>query len=85
MNILVTGATGRVGVNLVKALLEKGHQVRGFIFQTMFPPKQGVWENNTSCFLKGQGIDWRTEGFLMINGGKTDGPLKTSGPRLMES
>jgi nucleoside-diphosphate-sugar epimerase len=32
MKILVTGATGRVGANLVKALLEKGHQVRAFIY-----------------------------------------------------
>jgi len=32
MKILVTGATGRVGANLVKALLEKEHQVRAFVY-----------------------------------------------------
>lgn len=29
--ILVTGATGRIGANLVKALLERGYEVRGYI------------------------------------------------------
>ncbi|MAG13706.1 MAG: hypothetical protein CMN78_03815 [Spirochaetales bacterium] len=28
--ILITGATGRIGANLVKALIEAGHTVRGF-------------------------------------------------------
>ncbi len=32
MRILVTGSTGRVGANLVTALLERGHQVRAFIY-----------------------------------------------------
>lgn len=32
MRILVTGATGRIGANLVKALLEKGHRIRGFVY-----------------------------------------------------
>ncbi|MFH1084340.1 MAG: NAD(P)-dependent oxidoreductase, partial [Chloroflexota bacterium] len=32
MKILVTGASGRVGANLTKALLDRGHTVRAFIF-----------------------------------------------------
>ncbi len=32
MKILVTGASGRVGANLTKALLDRGHAVRAFIF-----------------------------------------------------
>ncbi len=32
MKILVTGATGRIGANLVKALLEKGHDIRSLVF-----------------------------------------------------
>jgi nucleoside-diphosphate-sugar epimerase len=32
MRILVTGSTGRVGANLVVALLESGHSVRAFIY-----------------------------------------------------
>lgn len=32
MKILVTGATGRIGANLVKSLLDKGHQIRGFVY-----------------------------------------------------
>jgi dTDP-L-rhamnose 4-epimerase len=32
VNILVTGATGRVGANLVTALLERQHRVRAFIY-----------------------------------------------------
>lgn len=32
MKILVTGSNGRIGANLVKRLLEKGHQIRGFIY-----------------------------------------------------
>ena len=31
MRILVTGVTGRVGANLAKALVEKGHEVRGLV------------------------------------------------------
>ena len=32
MKILVTGASGRVGANLVVALRERGHEVRAHIF-----------------------------------------------------
>ena len=32
MKILVTGATGRVGANLVLALLDAGHDVRSFVY-----------------------------------------------------
>ncbi len=32
MKILVTGSHGRVGGNLVKRLLDKGHDVRGFVY-----------------------------------------------------
>ncbi len=32
MKILVTGSHGRVGGNLVKRLLDKGHDIRGFVY-----------------------------------------------------
>ena len=32
MRILVTGGTGRIGSNLVKKLLEKGHSIRSFVY-----------------------------------------------------
>ena len=32
MKILVTGATGRIGANLVTRLLDKGHEIRSFVF-----------------------------------------------------
>lgn len=32
MKILVTGATGRIGANLVLRLLDKGHSVRSFVY-----------------------------------------------------
>ena len=32
MKILVTGATGRIGANLVPRLLDKGHAVRSFVY-----------------------------------------------------
>ena len=32
MKILVTGGTGRIGSNLVKQLLEKGHSIRSFVY-----------------------------------------------------
>lgn len=32
MKILVTGGTGRIGANLVKQLLRKGHAVRSFVY-----------------------------------------------------
>ncbi len=32
MKILVTGGTGRIGSNLVKSLLEKGHDIRSFVY-----------------------------------------------------
>ena len=32
MRILVTGATGRIGANLVPRLLDKGHAVRSFVY-----------------------------------------------------
>ncbi|WP_250657830.1 NAD-dependent epimerase/dehydratase family protein [Alkalimarinus coralli] len=33
MKVLVTGANGHIGANVVRALLKQGHQVRGFIRQ----------------------------------------------------
>ncbi len=32
MKILVTGRTGRIGANLVKQLLAKGHEIRSFVY-----------------------------------------------------
>ena len=32
MDILVTGATGRIGANLVVRLLDKGHSIRSFVY-----------------------------------------------------
>ena len=32
MNILVTGITGRVGANVARHFLQKGHRVRGFVW-----------------------------------------------------
>lgn len=32
MKILITGGTGRVGANLAKALLDKGHAIRSFVY-----------------------------------------------------
>ncbi len=32
MKILVTGGTGRIGANLVKQLLAKGHEIRSFVY-----------------------------------------------------
>ena len=32
MKILVTGATGRIGANLVMRLLEQGHEIRSFVY-----------------------------------------------------
>ena len=32
VKILVTGGTGRIGSNLVKQLLEKGHNIRSFVY-----------------------------------------------------
>ncbi|MCZ6632875.1 MAG: NAD(P)-dependent oxidoreductase [bacterium] len=32
MKILVTGSNGRIGANLVKRLLDKGHSIRGFVY-----------------------------------------------------
>ena len=32
MKILVTGGTGRIGANLCKQLLSKGHQIRSFVY-----------------------------------------------------
>ena len=32
MKILVTGSTGRIGANLAKSLLEKGHHIRSFVY-----------------------------------------------------
>ena len=32
MRILVSGVSGRVGTNLTKALLARGHQVRGMVY-----------------------------------------------------
>ena len=32
MQILVTGATGRIGVNLFMRLLEQGHTIRSFVY-----------------------------------------------------
>ena len=43
MKILVTGGTGRIGSNLVKKLLEKGHEIRSFVY----PGMSIVSENGT--------------------------------------
>ena len=32
MKILITGGTGRIGANLAKKLLEKGHDIRSFVY-----------------------------------------------------
>ena len=32
MKILVTGGTGRIGANLVMRLLERGHDIRSFVY-----------------------------------------------------
>jgi nucleoside-diphosphate-sugar epimerase len=32
MRILVTGGTGRIGANLVKVLLARGHDIRSFVY-----------------------------------------------------
>ena len=32
MKILVTGGTGRIGANLVKQLLARGHEIRSFVY-----------------------------------------------------
>ena len=32
MKILVTGSNGRIGANLVRRLLQRGHEIRGFVF-----------------------------------------------------
>ena len=32
MKILITGGTGRIGGNLAKRLLEKGHDIRSFVY-----------------------------------------------------
>ena len=32
MKILITGGTGRIGANLAKRLLEKGHDIRSFVY-----------------------------------------------------
>ena len=32
MKILITGGTGRVGANLAQALLDKGHEIRSFVY-----------------------------------------------------
>ena len=32
MKILVTGGTGRIGANLVKRLLDRGHDIRSFVY-----------------------------------------------------
>ena len=31
MKVLVTGATGRVGANLIKKLVDEGNKVKGFV------------------------------------------------------
>ena len=33
MRFLITGITGRVGANVAQNFLNKGHQVRGFVWQ----------------------------------------------------
>jgi dihydroflavonol-4-reductase len=43
MKVLVTGATGLVGNNVVRTLLERGHTVRALVRQTIAPrPLQGL-------------------------------------------
>lgn len=43
MKILVTGSHGRVGGNLVKRLLNKGHDIRGFVYPGD-ASRAGKWE-----------------------------------------
>ena len=33
MKVLVTGANGHIGANVVRALIKQGHAVRGFVRQ----------------------------------------------------
>ena len=45
MKILVTGGTGRIGSNLVKQLLEKGHEIRSFTYPED-KNRVGRWDDN---------------------------------------
>ena len=45
MKILVTGGTGRIGSNLVKQLIEKGHEIRSFTYPED-KNRVGRWDDN---------------------------------------
>ena len=45
MKILVTGSHGRVGGNLVRRLLDKGHDIRGFVYPGD-ASRAGKWEGS---------------------------------------
>lgn len=46
MKILITGATGLIGKNLVKKLLEKGHSVNILVRKKSNNPNEFLWNNN---------------------------------------
>ena len=57
MKILVTGGTGRIGSNLVKKMLEKGHDIRNFVYPGDVN-RVGRWDDGTcrDCSWRPTGI-----------------------------